>query len=196
MVTYFHRPAQLHFNTTLFQGVTMLRTQGVTGRASTLLLAVVMGGFLSVSTPAKAQDLGLNVWGMEFATFSDDPIEHMAFYPGMSLSLTYETGGWLLSPSLGAEWAADDEFWGLMAMLYADRPLNRHLGVDIIIAAMHDQLGDDWANAEAFLGVGGGVSWFIHKRVTLTPNVLLYYGVRSNTWALGPGVNLWVSLEK
>ena len=174
----------------------MLRNQVVKVRASILRLALVIGGLLTVSAPVKAQDLGLNVWGMEFATFSDERIEHMALYPGMSFSLTYETGGWMVSPSLGAEWAADGEFWGLMAMLYVDRPLNRHLGVDIIIAAMHDQLGDDWSNAEAFLGVGGGVSWFIHKRLTLTPNVLLYYGVRSKAWALGPGVNLWVSLEK
>tara|TARA_A100001015_G_C14957681_1_gene699492 strand:- start:936 stop:1301 length:366 start_codon:yes stop_codon:yes gene_type:complete len=119
----------------------------------------------------------------------------MAFYPGMSLSLTIETNGWALSPSLGAEWTADGEFWGLMAMLYADHPLNKDLGVDIILAAMHDQVGGDWANAEYFMGAGGGLTWFANERVALTPNILVYYGLRTKTWALAPGVNLWVSLE-
>ena len=160
-----------------------------------VLLASLLGGFLSMAKPVQAQDLGLNVWGMEFATLSDDGVEHMAVYPGMSLSLTYEVGAWALSPSLGAEWAADGEFWGLMAMLYADHPLNKHMGVDIILAAMHDQVGDEWVDAEVFVGAGGGLTWFVNSRVGLTPNVLAYYGVRTNTWALGPGVNLWVSLE-
>ena len=162
---------------------------------SPIFLTLLLAGFISVPRPAQAQDLGLNVWGMEFATVEGNNVDHMAFYPGMSLSLTYEVGGWALSPSLGAEWAADAEFWGLMAMLYADQPLNKYLGVDIILAAMHDQVGDDWTNAEYFLGAGGGLTWFANDRVALTPNVLIYYGLRTKTWALAPGVNLWVLLE-
>ena len=42
--------------------------------------------------------------------------------------------------------------------------------------------------------MGGGLSWFVNDRVALTPNVVAYYGLRTNTWALAPGVNLWVSL--
>ena len=174
----------------------MLRNQLSKGVTSPFLLTAFMSSLLLVTAPVKAQDVGLNVWGMEFATINSDSIEHMAFYPGLSASLTFETGRWLLSPSLGVEWSADGEFWGLMAMLYADRPLNQHIGVDIIVAAMHDQLSDDWTNAEFFLGAGGGLSWFIHKRVALTPNILCYYGVRTDSWALAPGLNLWVSLEK
>ena len=171
-----------------------MRSQ-VSTRDTSLFLAALLFGCVSISKTAHAQDVGLNVWGMEFATLSDEGVEHMAFYPGMSLSLTYETAGWAVSPSLGAEWAADGEFWGLMAMVYADHPINDHLGLDIIAAGMHDQVGNDWSNAEYFLGAGGGLSWFVNDRVALTPNVLAYYGMKTETWALAPGVNLWVSLE-
>ena len=173
----------------------MTRHTQISRHITALLFASLLGGFLFMAKPVHAQDLGLNVWGMEFATLSDEGVDHMAVYPGMSLSLTFEAGPWALSPSLGAEWAADGEFWGMMAMLYADHPLNTHLGIDIIVAAMHDQTGDDWANAEYFIGAGGGLTWFVNQRVGLTPNILAYYGLRTNTWALGPGVNLWVSLE-
>ena len=165
-------------------------------RNNSLLIATALMGALVMASPAtRAQDVGLNNWGMEFAPITEQGIDHMAFYPGMSLSLTYEVGPWALSPSLGLEWAVDATYWGLMAMLYADHPINDNFGFDIILAAMHDQEGDDWTNAEMFLGAGTGVSWFINDRVALTPNVLLYYGLRTNTWALAPGVNLWVSLE-
>ena len=157
-----------------------------------ILLVII--GFMSTSPPVQA-DVGLNVWGMEFATLGDESVDHMAFYPGLSLSLTYEVGSWALSPSLGAEWAADGEFWGFMAMLYADHPINDHLGFDLILAGMHDQLGSDWAGAEVFVGTGAGLSWFIHERAMITPNMLLYYGFRTDTWAIAPGINLWVSLE-
>ena len=126
--------------------------------------SVILGGCFLAPKSSHAQDVGMNVWGMEFATVSDDGINHMAFYPGMSLSLTLETGEWAFSPSLGAEWAADGEYWGLMTMLYADRPINEHFGFDIILAGMHDQTGDDWSNAEFFLGAGSGVSWFVNNR--------------------------------
>ena len=159
-----------------------------------VLMGAVLVGLLSTAQPANAQDVGLNVWGMEFATLEDNGVKHMAFYPGMSLSLTVEAGDWAISPSLGAEWAADGEFWGLMTMLYLDRPVSPHVGLDIILAGMHDQVGNDWANAEFFVGAGGGLTWYTNDRVALTPNVLVYYGVRTNTWALAPGVNLWVSL--
>ncbi|MEE2903878.1 MAG: hypothetical protein VYC39_16240 [Myxococcota bacterium] len=162
---------------------------------STTLLTTLLAGFICAATPVQAQDVGLNVWGMEFATIDSEKVDHMAFYPGLSLSLTFETESWVLSPSLGAEWAADGNFWGIMAMLYADYPLNDHFGADLILAGMHDQAGDDWKNAEFFVGAGGGLSWFINKRVAFTPNVVAYYGLRTNTWALAPGVNLWVSLE-
>ena len=157
-------------------------------------LALLVSGLLLAPRPAMAQEIGLNVWGMEFATLSGESVDHMAFYPGMSLSLTFEVGEWALSPSLGAEWAADGDFWGFMAMLYADYPINDHIGIDIILAGMHDQVRGDWANAEFFVGAGVGISWFINDRVVLTPNVLMYYGVRTDTWALAPGLNLWVSL--
>ncbi|MBL90490.1 MAG: hypothetical protein CMH56_01570 [Myxococcales bacterium] len=159
------------------------------------MVTILIGVLLMASPPAKAQELGLNAWGMEFAPLKEAGVEHMAFYPGLSLSLTYEAGPWALSPSLGLEWAADAAYWGLMAMLYADHPINDHLGLDIILAVMHDQMGNDWTNAEVFVGAGTGISWFIHDRAVLTPNVLVYYGLRTNTWALAPGVNLWVSLE-
>ena len=158
-----------------------------------IILAII--GCLLTPKSSHAENLGLNVWGMEFATVSDGGVDHMAFYPGVSLSVTVEKGGWALSPSLGAEWAADGEYWGIMSMLYADRPLNDKLGFDLILAGMHDQLLDDWSNAEFFLGAGSGLSWFVNDRVTLTPNVLMYYGLRTETWALAPGVNLWVSLD-
>ena len=157
--------------------------------------ASVLIGCLLPPTESQAQDIGLNVWGMEFATLSQGELDHMALYPGVSLSLTYETLGWALSPSLGVEWAADGEFWGLMGMLYADRPINDDLGFDVILAGMHDQVGTEWSNAEFFVGAGPGLSWFVNNRVTLTPNVLAYYGVKTQTWALAPGINLWVSLE-
>ena len=149
---------------------------------------------MSISTTVQAE-IGLNVWGMEFATLSDDAVDHMAFYPGLSVSLTDEVGAWALSPSIGAEWAADGQFWGIMAMLYADHPINDHLGFDLILAGMHDQVGNDWSGAEVFVGAGGGLSWFVNERTMLTPNVLVYYGLRTDTWALAPGINLWVSLE-
>ena len=155
---------------------------------------LIIIGFISLTTTVQAE-IGLNVWGMEFATVGDESVDHMAFYPGLSISLTHEVGSWALSPSIGAEWAADGEFWGFMAMLYADHPVNDHLGFDLILAGMHDQVGSDWSGAEFFVGAGGGLSWFIHDRAMITPNVLVYYGLRTDTWALAPGVNLWVSLE-
>ena len=165
-------------------------------RNNSFLIASTFTGLLLItSTVTRAQDVGLNAWGMEFAPITEQGIDHMAFYPGMSLSFTYEVGPWALSPSLGLEWAADATYWDIMAMLYADHPINDNFGFDIILAAMHDQEGDNWTNAEMFLGAGSGLSWLMNDRAVLTPNVLLYYGLRTNTWALAPGVNLWVSLE-
>ena len=82
------------------------------------------------------------------ATLRDESVDYIAVYPGMSLSLTFEARPWALSPRLCAEWSADGEFCGVIAMLYAQRPLDTHKGLDIIVAAMHDQAGDDWENAE------------------------------------------------
>ena len=160
-----------------------------------LPILLIIFGSLVIPKSSYAEGVGMNVWGMEFATMNSDGIEHMAFYPGMSLSMTVETEGWALSPSLGAEWSADGDYWGVMTMLYADRPINDNFGFDLILAGMHDQSGNDWSNAEYFLGAGSGLSWFVNNRVMLTPNVLMYYGIKTETWALAPGVNLWVSLD-
>ena len=160
-----------------------------------MVLAAFFCGIVLAAKPLKAQDLGINLWGMEFATVGDDGVNHMGIYPGVSLSLTYETAGWAFSPSVGVEWAADGEFWGFMAMLYADRPLNEHLGFDMIFAGMHDQVGSEWSDAEYFVGAGLGLTWFVNNRVAVTPNMLVYYGLRTSTWALAPGVNVWVSLD-
>ncbi|MEE2756905.1 MAG: hypothetical protein VYA30_09600 [Myxococcota bacterium] len=82
-----------------------------------------------------------------------------------------------------------------MALLYTDHPLNHCLGIDMILAAVHNQLGADWANAASFIDGGFGLSRFFNNRVGFTPNVLLYFGLRTNTWALVPGANLGIPLE-
>ena len=59
----------------------------VTKRKSFAPIIVTILGYLLTTKSSHAENLGLNVWGMEFATVNNGDIDHMAFYPGVSLSV-------------------------------------------------------------------------------------------------------------
>ncbi|MBI4433171.1 hypothetical protein HY632_00205 [Candidatus Uhrbacteria bacterium] len=158
-------------------------------RSITLSCLLLMAAF--IPTRAAAQDLGLNIWAMEFAGVAPS-VSHIGAYPGLGVSLTFPLDGVSLSPGVGIELAPDTGYWGFMATLAADFPMNDAIGIDAVVAFMHDQLGSAFGDATYYVGAGGGISWFITNQWTLSPNTLVYLALNNGPiWAIAPGANLW-----
>jgi hypothetical protein len=145
---------------------------------------------VSISTAASsaaAADLAANAGVFELVAL-DGP-EHVGVYTYVAGSLVVPTDAVTIVPGLGIEWSPDLGAWGFFSSLVADFPVGESLGVDAILLVIHDQLGDDFAGAAFYAGLGGGVSWIL-GRWAVSPSLVVYHGLDVDGWTGSLGVNV------
>jgi hypothetical protein len=147
-----------------------------------LALSLVAGAM-----PALAADVALNAGVLEVAGLPG-PV-HVGLYPNVAVSVAVPAGPVTLIPSLGLEWAPALGRGGFVAVVTADWALHPRVGLDVMLALIHDMPGLAFARSDLFAGGGVGCSLFF-GRLTVSPFVALFAGLVTPGLSLVPGVNL------
>lgn len=152
------------------------------------------GALFLIVRPAAAETYALNVGFMENVALTPDVV-HAGLYPCVGPAVTWTVGPTSVTASLMLDFALDTGYWGFTPTVNVDFPVHDALGVDVFLTGWSDQRGMDFDGAAGYFGGGVGVSWFITKRLTLSPSLTVVGGVRgTNAVVLVPGAIFSVAL--
>jgi hypothetical protein len=155
----------------------------------TKLLPVLL--VLACAGEARAFDVTVGAGATELLAL--DPLQHVAVYPAVGVSLVQPFEHVTLIPSLSVEYAPETGYWGLVLALVADFPVSDRVGLDVNVTLLHDQPGAKFSEAGYYIGAGVGCSVFLGKW-TVSPLVDVFRGLNVPGWSLVPGVNVAYTL--
>lgn len=122
--------------------------------------------------------------------------------PSPSHAATYVNGGGFaimpvgpvsLIPGLALEYSTDIGSWGAVASGVCNIPLGKTpFGLDVVALLLHDQLGSDFTHAALYAGVGGGGTWFVDEKLTLSLAWNYYRGLNDAAAPHSQGPTLFV----
>ena len=121
-------------------------------------------------------------------------IAHYGVYPYVGLSTTLEYKKVFIIPGLSVGMSPEFNRWGLVATAIVDIPMNDYLGLDTVLAVLHDQDGSHWGSASYYGEIGYGISLTLGKLI-LSPSVSLAVPFSSGGgWSVVPGLNVSYNL--
>jgi hypothetical protein len=143
---------------------------------------------LAIAPAARAVDVSVQFGVLEVVLVPS--VSHAGLYPNVGLGFGFPLGHRLtLLTGVALEVSPDQGRGGLVVTGTLDWQVAEHLGLDLNVAAIHDQPGLKFASSEFFLGAGPGVSVLL-GRWTLSPFLSLFHGVNVPGFSLVPGLNV------
>lgn len=154
-------------------------------------LALTLATIGAMSTAHAETTYGATIGVIEVRN-APDP-SHAATYINGGGFAVMPVGPVSLIPGLALEYSTDIGSWGAVASGVCDIPLGTSpFGLDVVALLLHDQLGDDFANAALYLGVGGGGTWFIDEKTTFSLAWNYYHGLNDAAVPNSQGPTLFI----
>ncbi|GEM_PF-4238123 len=159
--------------------------------ARSLALALAFA-ILGIAVPASAETTYGLTGGIIEVRNAPSP-SHAATYVNGGGFAVVPVGPVSLIPGLAIEYSTDIGSWGVVASGVCDISLGKlPFGLDVVALLLHDQLGSDFANAALYLGVGGGGTWFVDEKLTLSLAWNYYRGLNDAAVPNSQGPTLFV----
>lgn len=143
---------------------------------------------LAFAPTAHAVDVSLQFGALEVVLVPS--VTHAGFYPNVGVAFGFPLGHRLsLITGVALEVSPDRGRGGLVLTGTLDWQVAEHLGLDLTVAAIHDQPGLKLLSSEFFVGGGPGVSVLLGKW-TISPFVSVFVGLNVPGVSLVPGLNV------
>lgn len=155
-----------------------------------VLLTIIASLF--VSSVAQADNAppvsyGANVGAIEVLNLPDEA--HLGLYPYVAGSVIVPVGSTSLIASLGVEWSPEFDRWGFFGSFMVDIPITSWIGIDSMVAFIHDQPGSRWGESLYLVGLGPGATIYLNKW-TISPSFVTFRCLNVEVWSYVPGLNI------
>ena len=137
------------------------------------MLAAIL---LSMNAPAFAKRPDVVPQVGLFEVVDVPSLAYQGLYVFGGLTLSFDVKKVFINPTLSIEYAPDTGRWGFFGGITVDVPVRDGVGLDIGPIVVHDMVGNDWANAQYYLGLYLGAT-FTSGKWMVSPALVLYQGV-------------------